>query len=118
MWEQDFTIVHDVDQNSFRKWFRESYPGFEPASSIHSDGGYMVVENKRDGGSDHVIWLEDSSDIPVLTHELFHMMANVMRVMGINFCEETEEVYNYYHTRLLRDSIRELDKANDKKNKE
>lgn len=53
-------------------------------------------------GSPGVVWVYDITDIPVLVHELMHLVSGVLEARGLKFSRDSEETYTYSVENLLR----------------
>ena len=46
-------------------------------------------------GKGPIIWLPTAEDVSINNHELFHATMNIMQWAGVEYSDETEEVYAY-----------------------
>lgn len=56
-----------------------------------------------------IVWIRPSSGLPVLVHELMHVVTYVLNGRGVSLCDQSDEAYCYYIEWLLRTAIAELD---------
>lgn len=61
-----------------------------------------------------IIWLEEFNDTPesiaILSHEVSHTTFAALTYLGINHCDETDEVFAYYNGSLMEQAIKFLRK--------
>lgn len=49
-----------------------------------------------------IVWVNKIENVPTICHELLHAVSHILRSRGVEHIKETEEVYAYTMSELLR----------------
>lgn len=80
---------------------------FEELCKWNAIARYMTI----DAGRSNIIRVSDINDIPVLSHELLHLVFQLAVAKGITYSEEWEERYTYmfeFYLRSVMDRIKQF----------
>jgi hypothetical protein len=105
-------VIDKTNNDELIKYFNKKYQyKYEPENGF--DAIHYRIENKARGvRHNYIIFLskfkKTSEGVGILTHELMHLLHDVMGHVGVKYCEESEEAYAYYFDYLIEKILNKL----------
>ncbi len=88
-------------------------------SGINDRFGGLTLEVSNGICSEIVVWfneagsnfrIDDLNDVGTITHESLHAVSKVLTNRGVKMVCESEETFAYYHTWLMTEILKRLEK--------
>ena len=88
-------------------------------NSINDSFGGLTLEVSNGICSEIVVWfneagsnfrVDDLDDVGTITHESLHAVSKVLTNRGVKMVCESEETFAYYHTWLMTEILKRLEK--------
>ncbi len=87
----DVTVLITEDTAFALRYVKKNLDSTASSDNFNSRGTTFTSIN----GGPTIVWLPNTEDKSIVTHELLHATIDIMRRVGISLTEETEEVYAY-----------------------
>ena len=108
-----FLIVHP-SRLELEDYVYRTYGVRLATGSYDATGAFFTIEHPEKKHILNFLWLEKFDwsipDQGILHHELMHMTFEIMRIVGIDLCKESEEAFTHVHARLVMESLHHLKK--------
>ena len=88
-------------------------------NSINDSFGGLTLEVSNGICSEIVVWfneagsnfrIDDLNDVGTITHESLHAVSKILTNRGVKMVCESEETFAYYHTWLMTEILKRLEK--------
>lgn len=87
----EFIRDNGITDVGWNDWFEVNSAGFCSHRSPKKNGENTVF----------FLWIQNN-DLPVLTHEVLHLVILILRKLNLPLSEETEEIYAHLMSDLIR----------------
>lgn len=109
----DFLFLFGANSKACKKKLRK-HLSREETAKIPGLDEYLAFTLNYDSGVSLVrmdVAPKSTKDISVLSHEIVHAVCNCLSYAGVSLVDESEEVYAYLVSSLLRTVLESLDKV-------
>jgi len=89
--DMDVTVIVTEDTLYAANYIRENLDSTVVGADLDCRGATFGTVD----GKSPIIWLPTTEDVSINNHELFHATMNIMQWAGVEYSDETEEVYAY-----------------------
>lgn len=117
MYYRDIYVVIECSSEEFSKHIEKKYD-IEKDEDNGPSAKFLKVYNESKGFCHYYIWTRRFDwrlfEYAILTHEINHLVFEVMRDVGIEFCKKSEEAHTYYMQRITTDILLAIDEYNEK----
>lgn len=97
-------MIIDPDRNNVVKRIKKDF-GVLLNENYKTEGDAAYFDIPTEKGTKHFIWVRSFTwliqETALLHHEMLHLTFDIMRVVGIQLCKESEESYTYFYQKLI-----------------
>lgn len=91
VYDYKLNLITNCDYGEFRQFILDA-DSFDCGSSRGKTVGmYVPIQEKNV----YYLYIKDTDNIPVLAHEVLHMIFDMLESKGLSLCDESEEAYTY-----------------------
>lgn len=106
MYLQDITVVYGCSSDDLVQYLCKKHKAKINLDNKDSNGTYFRVFDSN------YIWLESFDwsigDQGILHHEIFHCTSYILRNLGMDLSNDSDEAFAYYHQMLTMETLNAL----------
>ena len=95
-------FVYDCSAKKFKELLEKREVANIDKLLDQRDSGVMIKVLCKNGVYEYYLWVEEKDGFYTLSHEIIHLVAQVLDRVGIPFFEGNEELVAYYHEYWMR----------------
>ena len=91
IYDYKLNLIADCDYEEFRQFILDADSFDCGGFRDKTVGMYVPIRDKNV----YYLYIKDANRLPVLAHEVLHMIFDMLESKGLSLCDESEEAYTY-----------------------